>query len=252
MVDGANDCEGTVGPGGPAKLGRGGYTAPRAAFGETPKGTGQRPRLPVRLGLGHCAAGGFRLKELVALAGVLVVLSLVALAWRARQVDLPRRTACQEHIRQLLHGLHAYAQAHGHLPWAARLGQPHSNDWIYWQPDRYLEDSSLARFVSGWGSGLLRCPADDRFAHRQYAYSYSMNAHLEKLPPERLENPQALILVFEEEFPNDGACAPEGPADRLARRHAGRSHAGFMDGHVELIRPSAGARPQHLYPQWKR
>lgn len=96
------------------------------------------------------------------------------------------------------------------------------------------------------------CPADDRFAHRQYAASYSLNAHLEKWPLDRLGNLEAPILVFEEEFPNDGACAPEGPADRLARRHASRSGAGFWDGHVELIRPAAGTRLQQPYPQWRR
>jgi prepilin-type processing-associated H-X9-DG protein len=190
----------------------------------------------------------FTLRELLGLMVGLALLALAVWAWRARSLDLPKRQVCQQNVRRLLAGFAEYAQVREHLPWAARLGQPHSNDWIYWQPERWLDQSSLAGFVPGWGSGLLRCPADREFAHRQYPYSYTMNAHLEKLHPARLRNRRQLILLFEEQFPNDGACAAGEAADRLARRHGGRSCAGFIDGHVELVSPSGGTRPDRVRP----
>lgn len=105
--------------------------------------------------------------------------------------------------------------------------------------------------MGGFSSRRLRCPADAGFQHREYPYSYSMNAHLEKLPLASLAHAGELILLFEEAFPNDGACAPGELADRLARRHGRRSHAGFLDGHVERLRPAAGSRPERVQPHLK-
>jgi prepilin-type processing-associated H-X9-DG protein len=224
------------------------------------------------------AKSAFTLKELLLVLGALALLAALGLGWRARSADLPRRKACQSNLKQLLSGFDGYVQANGRLPWAARRGAPHAHDWVHWQPDRFLDQSALAPFLTnlsplrdrsveesaarregerprepqvprGLSSRVLRCPADAGFQHREYPHSYSMNAHLEKLPPASLANADDLILLFEEAFPNDGACAPGEAADPLARRHLRRSHAAFLDGHVERLSPSAASQPQRVQPR---
>jgi hypothetical protein len=198
----------------------------------------------------HCRSA-FTLQELLLVAGAVALLGLIAVGWRARSADLPRRKACQSNLKQLLSGFEGFVQANGRLPWAARSGAPASNDWIFWQPDRFLDQSALAPFIPHFGSTLLRCPADPGFQHREYPYSYTMNAHVEKLPPASLANASDLILLFEEAFPNDGACAPGETADALAKRHLQRTAAGFMDGHVETISASAAGGQNHVQPHLK-
>jgi hypothetical protein len=75
-----------------------------------------------------------------------------------------------------------------------------------------------------------------------------MNAHLEKLEAAKIANAKDLILICEENFPNDGACAPGDPSDALSRRHLERSCAGYLDGHVEMVSRSGGNRKDRVWP----
>jgi len=138
-------------------------------------------------------------------------------------------------LKHLITGFDGYLQVNRRLPAAGRLGPPNPDDWIYWQADSQVSESQIARHMTNFGGSLLRCPADTEFRHRSYPYSYSMNAAAENLPMQALQDPKSVALLFEEQTPNDGACALGSPADVLANRHAGRSMAGFLDGHVERV-----------------
>lgn len=193
--------------------------------------------------------GGFTRTELLATLGVLVVLAVFTLLWRARSRDLPRRAVCQQNLKELSAGFAGYAQTTGHLPWAGRSGAPTTNDWLFWQADRRLENSAIAPWTTNFSGRLLRCPGDNTYSTREYPYSYSMNAHLEKTAPDQVINADALILLYEETFPNDGACAPGETADQLASRHLGRSCAAFLDGHVESIAKITGTDNKRVLPR---
>lgn len=191
--------------------------------------------------------GGFTRTEVVVTIGCVVILAGVALLWRARNLDLPKRTVCQNNLKVLLAGFNAHVESTGYLPWGARSRTTNDSDWIYWQSDRILEQSPIARHATNFTSAL-RCPGDDSYHRREYPYSYSMNAHLEKLKRASIVNASSLILLYEENFPNDGACAPNDMSDALSKRHMERSNAGFWDGHVETVSRASGGAKERMAP----
>jgi len=187
---------------------------------------------------------GFSRKELLLTLGCLALLAAVFIAWRIRSLDLPSRKTCERNLRQLLTGFNSYESDMGRFPSAARSGFVTNDDWIFWQTERLLLESPLAHRATNY-SGSLRCPADTRFSFRPYPYSYSMNINFERASIRRIPNLSELILLYEEEAPNDGACFPGGPSDALGKRHLGRSNAGFIDGHVEQIDDKFGSSKFH-------
>jgi len=155
-------------------------------------------------------------------------------------------------LRKLAGAFEQYGAQHGTYPAAARLGEPATNDWIYWQSDRDLAESAIAPFlqapdINALVDGLV-CPLDGEASNRRYQFSYTMNAHLDKQPAARLENKPDLILLFEEQKPNDGACAPGILSDRLAQWHGGFSHAAYGDGRVELVDEIVAVQPERTRP----
>lgn len=174
----------------------------------------------------------------------LALLAIVTLAWHARHRDLPHRKVCERNLRQLVIGFNLYDAEVGHYPSAARSGVLTNDDWIFWQTERLLQDSPLASHTTNF-LGSIRCPADTKFSFRPYPYSYSMNVNFEQASLRRIPNLPQLILLYEEEAPNDGACLAGSPTDALAWRHLSRSNAGFLDGHVEQITEKFGASRNH-------
>jgi len=196
----------------------------------------------------HNSSRGFRRTEFLATVVCITVLAVILLIWRARSPELARRKACQNNIRQLLGCFDGYLKDNGRLPAAARSKITNDQDWIFWQPNRALEDSAIAHYTLKFDTNLLRCPGDDRVRYRTYQYSYTMNAHLEKQQKARLTRSKPLILIYEENDPNDGACAAGSSSDIVTTRHNAKSNAGFLDGHVERITQSTGSLDKHARP----
>ena len=195
-------------------------------------------------------SGGFTRQELAIISASVCILVLLMAVWRKNAMDLPARRICQSNIKQLFMGFNSYAEANGRLPRAARSNVTNSEDWIFWQSDRYLDQSAIAKHMSNFLS-VLRCPADTGFGYRQYPYSYSMNVNVEKLPFQDMTNQNQVILLFEESSPNDGTCAVGMPNDTLTHRHVYCSNAGFLDGHVERIAVSTGTSREHSEPDYR-
>ena len=188
------------------------------------------------------SAAAFTRHELLVVFGCLVVLLVLGLAWRTRSNDIPRRKGCERNLKNLLAGFEGYANANEHLPAAGRMGALNDQDWIYWQTDRVLADSALAQYTPTFQGTTLRCAGDTGFRYRNYPYSYSMNVNFEKAATRRIPNHSQIILLNEENSPNDGARVKGQPTDVLTTRHGGLSAAGFMDGHVEFISEKSGVR----------
>jgi putative membrane-bound dehydrogenase-like protein len=179
---------------------------------------------------------------------VLVLLGIVGLTWRFRTIDLAVRSVCQKNLKDLFIGFHEYILLSNQLPAAARLGDPKEDDWVHWQRDRRFESSAIAKNMLNFSGEVLWCPADAEAGSRDYAYSFSMNANLDRADPAWMGNPQSLILLYEEEYPNDGAFAAGSESDVLTKRHFGRGSALFFDGHVELTTRGAARKPDYSRP----
>ncbi len=186
--------------------------------------------------------------ELIAITGGIALLAIVSIIFLARKADRPQRVTCENNVKQLLGAFAAYGQDAGSFPWAARRDAATNADWIHWQGDRFLTNSAIAPYATNFSARILQCPAGGGLRYREYPFSYSMNAHLEKLVPGTLENKSALILLYEEANPNDGACASGEPSDPLTKRHVDKSMAGFVDGHVELVIETLATMPKRWQP----
>jgi len=191
---------------------------------------------------------GFSRTELLICIAVVVLLGLLGVFILAKRADRPRQLVCQSNMKELAAGFVRQVQDSGTFPWSARREFPNASDWIHWQSDRVLTNSVLAPYVQELGSRVLQCPGDAQLRYRDYPFSYSMNAHLEKLKVADIENLPSLILLYEEASPNDGACAPGERADALTQRHVDKSSVAFADGHTEFMGEKNAAMNKHTQP----
>jgi competence protein ComGC len=136
---------------------------------------------------------GFTLVELLVVIGIIALLIGILLPVLSRARAAANRTACLSNVRQLYNGILLYCNDNdGCFPTCAFWDEgtaykTYPDDWIWWQANRKLDDSAIAKYV-GRGEKLksvLRCPADwfdGRKAHPAilpgqgpYLYSYAMN-----------------------------------------------------------------------------
>jgi prepilin-type N-terminal cleavage/methylation domain-containing protein len=135
----------------------------------------------------------FTLVELLVVVGIIAVLIGVLLPTLGRARAAANRTACLSNVKQLYNGILMYCNDnHGWFPTCAypRDGSSYvhyPDDWIWWEANRNLDDSAIAKYV-GRGEPLkqlLRCPADNFEARKTspgiskgqgpYLYSYALN-----------------------------------------------------------------------------
>lgn len=166
--------------------------------------------------------------------GLLGVVVLAVISWNRERV---RETACAVNVKRLAVAFHHYATEHSAYPACGKLGDEQPQDWLHWQAGRRIDQSALAPWLGEISSRTMVCPRDLETRHRPFPFSYTMNMHLHLAPASARLTSDATVVVFEEERPNDGACLPGHPSDRLTNRHThGRSQAGFGDGSVRLVR----------------
>jgi prepilin-type N-terminal cleavage/methylation domain-containing protein/prepilin-type processing-associated H-X9-DG protein len=130
---------------------------------------------------------GFTLVELLVVIGIITILIAVLLPVIGRTRESGRRIKCAANLRELAQGFALYCNANRqYYPFFAS-GVRRPEDWIYWQSDRNIADSQIARQLRSTTADLFRCPSDDinvrhlaNFAADgitpdYYRYSYSFN-----------------------------------------------------------------------------
>ena len=137
-------------------------------------------------------ACAFTLVELLVVIGIVAVLMGLLMPVLGKARAQANRVACLSNVKQLGTAILMYCNDNkGYFPTCAHAEQvayEHMpSDWVWWQANRDLNDSAIARYV-GTGEALkavLRCPSDDPATHGKglgmapgqgpYLYSYSMN-----------------------------------------------------------------------------
>lgn len=233
---------------------------------------------------------GLSLVELLVAIGIVVTLVAILLPALRRGREEARRLQCASNLRQLGLAMHMYAQDNdGLFPTGASLHYgEYPSDWVWWQPDRDVNHSAIARYVAARDATLaamLRCPSDDIAVHHPgksgliYPFSYSMNASLSSddlkgllgptigaempsLSDRRLNsirNAPTKVLLVEESAQtiDDGRWSWIAPDNNvLATYHdvrqevpESRGNVAFADGHVDFVPRSFASDPAHADPR---
>jgi prepilin-type N-terminal cleavage/methylation domain-containing protein/prepilin-type processing-associated H-X9-DG protein len=126
---------------------------------------------------------GFTLVELLVVIGIITILLAILLPAVSRARESGERAKCASNLRQIAVGFTIYANENrGRYPGDGNGGLRRDYDWIFWQSDRNLADSAIAKVLRNADPNIFRCPADDvtvRYRHsfdpQFYRYSYTYN-----------------------------------------------------------------------------
>lgn len=212
------------------------------------------------------------LRRAFTLIEVLVVIAIVAIliallmpaVYKAKSAAI--QVQCASRIRAVAHAFSAYALDNdGQMVCTSGNGQ-RSDNWVYWQQGRDINQSPLARYLSFKGDrlrDLFRCPAQPPEnalgfqGGRPYPLTFTMNGFLIFYPHVRFTgvvHPEHKILLYDEnENADDDIFWYMTDRDTLAGRHGSftmqvadindkgtrsvvrqMGNVAFFDGHVDL------------------
>lgn len=143
----------------------------------------------------------------------------------------PEEYKCSMNIRRILTGIENYKDLYNQYPASANNLKQQTNDWIYWQPTRRLENSPAIALIN---RSDLVCPLDLKSRHRQYPFSYTMNNAFSGIEYKKYHIEPQLIVILEEENPDDGEF-DSSQSNIYALRHRHRVLVGRVDGAVEAL-----------------
>lgn len=134
-------------------------------------------------------------------------------------------------IRRILIGIENYKELFKEYPASASYLKLSTNDWIYWQSTRRLENSPAVALIN---RNDLVCPLDNGSRHRQYPFSYTMNMTFSGIKYQYYKIEPQMIVILEEANPDDGEFDPS-QSNIYALRHRHRVLVGRADGAVEAL-----------------
>lgn len=215
---------------------------------------------------------GFTLVELLVVIGIIALLIAILLPALSKARAAANRVKCLSNVRQLHFGISLYCNDNG--DWFPTSAAPadgaayaqYNDDWIWWEANRNVDDSPIAKYLNTSGDALkrvLRCPADsldDRKLYTGmlpgqglYLYSYCINESVgvnSKVPDSAGRTKRTMWLRPAEKIlfgelgeagrPYDGGWGPdpsthrhgEGMSQKRKVLMGKNASAVFFDGHA--------------------
>jgi prepilin-type N-terminal cleavage/methylation domain-containing protein/prepilin-type processing-associated H-X9-DG protein len=226
---------------------------------------------------------GFTLTELLVVLALIAILVALRLPAVSRAKMKAGQASCFNNLRQLSIGFNLYCDANNNCfpaPGSKGLYGPQPEDWIWWQPDRDVNNSAIASHIGRFNSSLFLCPQDDvakklaattvppgtyRFSYSLTSYDLegdqnigmstiitrSRKAYFFKTP--QVKNPSQKILLVDEDRKtlNDSRWVPvesHSVKNLIAQRHNNKGAVSFADGHTESVPADYGLNPAHSKP----
>lgn len=228
----------------------------------------------------HSNKNAFTLLELlvvIAIIGVLVSLLLPLLS-NAKQGAT--QTYCANSLKQILTGMALYLDNNADTYPAggsARFGA-RPEDWIAWQTNRQIEQSSLYSLVGQSMKKVMRCPNDAEIRNPNgigvttngtYEYSYTFNSYYPSngtangmgtvitgtnatfyFRSSMTKHPESKIMLIEEDVSRIGSGRWVPNTSASSRRHSGYASAGFADGHMKKVERRFAADYRNSLPSY--
>ena len=235
--------------------------------------------------------GAFTLIELLVVIAIIGILSALLLPVLSKAKDRGQQTSCSNNLQQMAVAFQLYHQDYNDefpAPGSKTDYGPQPEDWIWWQQDRDVNQSSIARYIAAFNANLFTCPADGAARSLQeqgfinddpYRYSYSLTSYnltrdnvnpgmstiitqtrqIYPFKAAQIKNPSAKIALVEEDrktindsrwVPVENLQSPKKKYNLITSRHRGRGNVIFADTHAEAVMPQFGQDPTNSVPSF--
>jgi prepilin-type N-terminal cleavage/methylation domain-containing protein len=233
----------------------------------------------------------FTLIELLVTIAVIAILAGLLLPVLSKAKDKGRQAVCQSNLHQIAIGFQLYyADSSDQFPAPGSKIEygPQPEDWIWWQQDRDVKNSSIAPHMAGFNPKVFTCPSDREAQSLQdkgkltddpYRYSYSLNSYdltrddvnpgmatiitkkrmVYPFKSSQIRNPTVKIMLVEEDrrtindprwIPVNALQARFKSYNFIASRHGGKGDVIFADTHIEAVTPKFGQDPTNSVPSF--
>jgi prepilin-type N-terminal cleavage/methylation domain-containing protein len=222
----------------------------------------------------------FTLIELLVTIAIIGILAGLLLSAIARSKEKAHQTTCINNLHQVALGFEMYHNDFNEMfpaPGSKSEYGPQPEDWIWWQPNRDVTQSPIARFIGNFNAALFTCPDDytarslqarpDTTGANPYPYSFSITSYSmdtdnhnpgmatiidqqRNVYPFKISSvnrPSSKIMLAEEDRGtlDDARWVP---LTDLSARHAGKGDDIFADGHTQTVPPEFGDDPANSDP----
>jgi len=226
----------------------------------------------------------FTLTEVLVVVAIIAILVAILLPVLSSVKKRGRQTTCLSNLKQLGLAFALYTDHYEDMfptPGSRFKYGPQPEDWIWWQPGRDVNRSSIVPFISRFNSNLFRCPQDEdalKLAAAPpakkvpYVYSYSFTSYdlegetnpgmstivtkksRKRYPfkTSQVKDPSSKIMLVDEDRAtiDDSRWVPMEAwrPNLISKRHQGKGWVVFADSHSELQTPTYGQNDAHSKP----